>query len=200
MSQKQKKRAIIIGVILLVLLVSGITGSVLLRTSQPLFTKLTIAMMPDSLDYKDSDGNTITFYVEENKDYDKEKDEPLDAYKAYYYKDKDKKERVDLDGGVYMTDKEYAESKRSDKKDTEQSGDARYNVGEGTLVTVGFLAEAQKKANVVKKVVNVLLGIFIVCVIAYLIYLWYLNWSKRYDKKAQKLAEAEEILNKNNEE
>ncbi len=193
--RKQKKRAIIIGAVLGVLLVLGIVFTFLLRTNQPLYTKLSIALMPETLEYENSDGEDITFYIEENKDFDKEKDDPIEAYKTYYYKDKDKKEKVYLKDGIYMTDKEYAESKRSDLKENNKSSDGvKSNIGQGQMVTVGFLISAQEKANKVRTVVRVIVAIFAVACVAYLIYLWYLNWSKRQDKKAEKLAEAEAIL------
>ena len=197
MTQTQKKRAIIIGAVLGVLLVLGIVCSVLLKVSQPIYTKLSIALMPESIEYNVPDSDEkITFYIEENKDFDKEKDEPVNAYKVYYFKDKDKKEKVYLENGVYISDKEYAESKRADLKDDDDNiiDGAKYNVGEGAQVTVGFLFEAQTKANKVKTIVNVIVTIFAVACVAYLIYLWYLNWSAREDKKNKKLAEAQEKL------
>ena len=64
MNAKQKKRAIIIGVILGVLLVAGITGALVLKLSQPVYTKVSIALMPEKLDYTDSEGQKLTFYIE----------------------------------------------------------------------------------------------------------------------------------------
>ena len=128
MTQKQKKRAIVIGVIILVLLVAGVTGSILLRTNQP----------------------NINNQKEDS---------------------------------------------------TENKSGVKYNVGQGQQVTIGFLFEAQKSANKVQTVFHVFVAIFAICCVAYLIYLWYLNWSVRQDKKEKKLADAEEKLNsKKNEE
>ena len=200
-TKKQKKRAIIIGVILAVFLAAGITGAVLLRTNQPLYTKLSIAMMPDHLDYTDSDGKEVTFYIEENKDYDSEKDDPIDAYSIYYFKDEKSEEKTYLENGVYMTDTEYAESVKQGKDTgkTDANG-AKYNEGVGANVITGFMFEARANANKVSTVFKVLVAVFAICCVAYLIYLWYLNWSVRYDKKKEQLAEGEEILNKKDEE
>ncbi len=196
MTQTQKKRALITGIILGALLLLGILFAVLFSVNQSFYTKVSIALMPESIEYKVPDSDeVITFYIEENKDYDKEKDEPINAYKTYYFKDKDKKEKVYLENGVYITDKEFAESKRADLKDQNNIIDgAKYNVGEGTQVTIGFLFAAQQKANKVKTAVNIIVAIFAVACVAYLIYLWYLNWSVREDRKAKKLAEAEKKL------
>ena len=199
MNIKQKKRAIIIGVVLAVLLVAGITSTILLRTNQPLYTKLSIALMPETLEYTDPETNkTITFYIEENKDYNPEKDEPIEAYSTYYINEKDKK--VYLENGVYMSDTEFAESNKIGQQDDSIQDGVKYNVGQGQQVTVGFLISAQENANKVTGVVKAIVAVFAICCVAYLIYLWYLNWSKRQDKKAAKLAKAEEILNKKNEE
>ena len=193
MTQKQKKRAIIIGVILAVLLITGITGSLLLRANQPLYTKLSIALMPDTLDYTDEEtGEKITFYIEQNKDYDKEKDDPIDAYKTYYLDEKE--EKVYLENGIYISDKEFAESKKIGQKEDDTKDGVKTNVGQGAQVTVGFLISAQNNANKVKTVVKVLVALFALCCVAYLIYLWYLNWSVREDKKKKKLEEAEKKL------
>ena len=198
MNSNQKKKAIIIGVVLAVLLAAGITSTVLLRTNQPLYTKLSIALMPESIEYTDPETDEkITFYIEENKDYNPKKDEPINAYNSYYLNDKD--EKVYLEDGVYMSAKELAESKKQGKKDESVQDGVKYNVGVGQQVTVGFLISAQEKANKVTAVVKVIVAIFAICCVIYLIYLWYLNWSKRQDKKAAKLAEAQEILDRNNE-
>ncbi|MBR3149839.1 MAG: hypothetical protein IKF64_06690 [Eubacterium sp.] len=198
MTQKQKKNAIVMGAVLGVLLVIGIVFSLLMRVNQPLYTKVSIALMPETIEYTNPDTKeTIVFYVEENKEYNAEKDEPINAYKTYYYKDDAKKEKVYLENGVYMTDKEFAESKRADLQNQENKADengAKYNVGVGQQVTIGFLMSAQENANKVKTVVNVFLALFIIACVGYLIYLWYLNWSIRQDKKEKKLAEAEAKL------
>ncbi len=193
MNAKQKKRAIIIGVILGVLLVAGITGALVLKLSQPVYTKVSIALMPEKLDYTDSDGKKLTFYIEENKKFNAKKDDPIEAYSTYYLDEKDQK--VYLKDGIYMTDKEYAESKRADKKKQEGAvNGVKENVGQGQMVTVGFLVKAQENANKVLAGFRWAIAIFAVCCAAFLIYLWYLSWSVREDKKKQKLEEAEEIL------
>ncbi|MBR0412883.1 MAG: hypothetical protein IJI47_04895 [Eubacterium sp.] len=192
MDTKQKKRAIIIGVILGILLVTGITGAMLIKFSQPVYTKLSIALMPETLEYTDSDGKKMTFYIEENKKFDAKKDDPIDAYKTYYLDEKDNK--VYLKDGIYMTDKEYAESKRI-KSDSGKNNDSevRENIGQGQMVTVGFLYSAQEKANKVLAGFRWVTAIFAVCCAAYLIYLWYLDWSRREDKKKAMLEEAEAV-------
>ncbi len=192
MTQKQKKTAIIIGVILGVLLAAGITGSVLLKVSQPLYTKLSIALMPETLELKQEDGSTITFFIEQNKDYDKTKDDPIDAYKTYYM-DGDKK--VYLEGGVYMSGKDFAESKKADNQNKDDTQDGvKNNIGKGQMVTVGFLFAAQEKANKLQGIITAADVVFALCCVAYLIYLWYLSWSRRQDKKEQELAAAQQKL------
>lgn len=199
MTQTQKKRALIIGIVLAVFLVLGITVSLLLRTNQPLYTKLSIALMPDTIESTDEEtGETMTFYIEENKDYDKEKDDPIEAYKTYYLDSNE--EKVYLENGVYISDKEYAESKKIGQEDNSVKDGVKYNVGQGQQVTIGFLFAAQAKANKIKTVVKVVDAVFAVCCVIYLIYLWYLNWSYREDKKNKKLAEAEDKLGGKSEE
>ena len=193
MNAKQKKRTIIIGVILGVLLVTGITGALVLKLSQPVYTKVSIALMPEKLDYTDSDGKKLTFYIEENKKFDAKKDEPIKAYNTYYLDENDKK--VYLKDGIYMTDREFAESKRTDKQKANDTSDGvKENIGQGQMVTVGFLVAAQENANKVVAAFRWAAVIFAVCCAAFLIYLWYLSWSAREDKKKQQLEEAEAIL------
>ncbi|MBQ9516810.1 MAG: hypothetical protein IJR60_01870 [Eubacterium sp.] len=194
MNTKQKKRVIIIGVILGVLLVAGITGTLLIKLSQPVYTKLSIALMPETLEYTDSDGKKLTFYIEENKKFDPKKNDPIEAYNTYYLDKNDKK--VYLEGGVYMTDKEYAESKKLKGENDNKKSDTgvKENIGQGQLVTVGFLVSAQENANKVLAGFRWAVAVFAVCCAAYLIYLWYLSWSRREDKKKAQLAEAEAAL------
>jgi len=192
----QRKKAWIIGGILCTLLVVSIVFFALFNLSQPFFTKVSIAVMPETITSEDG---SMTFYIEENKDFDAAKDDPSAAYTTYYYDQNDKK--VVLPGGMYMTAEEFAESKRADKKGVTDDGTTvedgvKTREGKGQAVLVGFFTEGLERAKTIRTVIDVIMALFIVCFLAFLIYLWYINWSIRQDKKQVLLDEAEEILSK----
>jgi hypothetical protein len=158
---KKAKKMITVGVILAViagLLVGGICYINANITS--VSNKLVIAFMPKPITGNDNN-KEITFYIEENKDFDEENDEPIDAFNTYYYDDNG--ERVDLYQGQY----------KSSTADMQ--------------VIIGFFYMAQQNLNVFKNAMSIVLAVIILVAIAFCIYLWYRSWCKRQDKKQARL-------------
>ena len=119
------------------------------------------AMMPKSLDLEFND-EEITFYVEKNKDFNKETDQPLKAFKIYYYENNDKKsDKIYLDDGQTMI------------AQTESS----------TLMAVNFLADAKITSRIINRIANTVLIIDVILLVGYAILIWYVLWSKNYDKE-----------------
>lgn len=119
-------------------------------------SKLIIACMPKSITGYDN-GTKIDFYVEYNKDYNDETDDPIRAFNTYYF-DKDGK-RHDLPGGRYQ----------SPTQDMQ--------------VVVGFFYKAQENIKILKNVIYVIIALVCLAVGVFLIYLWYKSWCKRQEKK-----------------
>lgn len=63
-----------------------------------LYTKAVVAAMPKKITGNDA-GRMIDFYIEENEDFDINKDEPVQQFRVYYYKDGKK---LVAKNGVYV--------------------------------------------------------------------------------------------------
>ena len=63
-----------------------------------LYTKAVVAVMPKKITGNDA-GRMIDFYIEENEDFDINKDEPVQQFRVYYYKDG---EKLVAKNGVYV--------------------------------------------------------------------------------------------------
>lgn len=151
------KKVIKIAVTLVVILGILSGGLIYLNVNQEkVSSKLIIACMPKTITGNDN-GRDIDFYVEYNKNYDPDKDEPIKAFLAYYYDGKG--EKVELPGGRY-------ESATADMQ-----------------VVVGFFFKAQQNIKILKNVITVIISLVILCGIALLIYIWYKSWCKREEKK-----------------
>lgn len=109
------------------------------------------------------DGRITTFGREVNEDYDANEDQPIEAFKYYYYDGNGT--RIDLTDGNYYP-----------------SG---YAIDEDVTpipVYLGFYYTALTKLQIVKNVLRVIIAIIILAVIAFIIYLWYRSWCKRQDR------------------
>lgn len=160
---KKQKRVIGIGIAFLVIFSLIIAGFVVVKSSETVQNSLMYLLMPKSMDLE-FEGDTITFYVEKNKDFSADKNQPIEAFKLYYYKDNDKsKDKVYLEKGGRL------------------SGEAQST----NLMVLSFLVSANATMNILKAIGKYLLIILIVLFAIYLIYLWYLNWCKREDKRKE---------------
>ena len=63
-----------------------------------IYTKAVVAVMPEKITGNDA-GRLIDFYIEENEDFDINKDEPIQQFRVYYYKDGKK---LVAKNGVYV--------------------------------------------------------------------------------------------------
>lgn len=159
-TKKRVKTAKKIGIAIAVVLLAFIIGLVVISASDSVKNSLVTAMMPKSITAGQT-SNDKTFYVEKNDKYDKDKDEPIDAWKFYYIGGDDGKTKQYLDKGNY----------------TSHVG------GETQSVAAGFFLKANEKYNVVKNVLKVIVAIAVVALIAFLIWVWYLAFCLREDKK-----------------
>ncbi len=177
MEQKFKKkiRACIAGIIACVLIIVLFCfGVAITATSNTklgnddlrskIYTKVIIAALPHSITGSDN-GKEVTFYMDYNKDYDSEKDEPLKQYLPYYFEG-DK--RIDLPDGVYVSP----------------------TTGKEMQVTIGFFLRGANKLKVLSSVFKVLIAILIVGSIALIIFLSYLIWCYKQDKKDAEFIDA----------
>ena len=155
-----KKIAIIVGIVLVaVLLLSGLSR-ILISNKMPYYQNYVYAIMPKSLETEFGD-EKYTFYLEKNKDFDKEKDQPLNAFIVYYYEDNDKsKTKISLKDGDTMI------------AQTESS----------SLMVLNFLANARITDGIIKSIIKKVAIIDAVLFIPYLIYVWYITWSIKYDR------------------
>lgn len=149
---KKGKKAIIITVVvvLIIAILAGTIGA-LNNAQANAYSSVLMLLMPDEL-ADESTGRV--YYVEKNKDYDAEKNAPLDAF-LFYYLDDDGN-RVDVPNGYY----------------TDENGVT-------TQVSLGFIAKAISNANSAKTVVSyVLVAVFVVA-LAGCIYVAYKIWLKK---------------------
>ena len=63
-----------------------------------IYTKAVVAVMPKKITGNDA-GRLIDFYIEENEDFDINKDEPIQQFRVYYFKDGNK---LVAKNGVYV--------------------------------------------------------------------------------------------------
>lgn len=169
---KKQKKGIKIGVIIAVIAALLAGGIVFINhDNSKLYSKIVVAFMPKSMVCEDN-GREIKFYIEENKDYNPEKDEPIAAWNVYYFDEVGN--RTDLPDGHYQT------------------------TTANMQLTIGFLLEAEQNFHILGNVLSVILALIIIAVIGFLIYLWYKSWCRREDKKRELLKQAEKKLNKKN--
>ena len=144
-TKKRVKTAKKIGIAIAVVLLAFIIGLVVISESDSVKNSLVTAMMPKSITAGQTSNDKV-FYVEKNDEYDKDKDEPIDAWKFYYIGGDDGKTKQYLDKGNYTS-----------------------HVGAETQsVAAGFFLKANEKYN---------------ALIAFLIWVWYLVFCLREDKK-----------------
>lgn len=131
-------------------------------------------LMPDSIEGTSNEGQSkytygMVFYREKNKDYDPLKDEPIKSFN-YYYKDSNG-ERIDLKDGVFYPADYYNKEMKVNS----------------VPVYAGFYLKALEKWNVIKKVLNVVVGVVIAALVAFGIWLWYISWRRREIVKRERL-------------
>lgn len=159
-TKKRVKTAKKIGIAIAVVLLAFIIGLVVISVSDSVKNSLVTAMMPKSISAGQT-SNDKTFYVEKNDKYDKDKDEPIDAWRFYYIGGDDGKTKQYLDQGTYVS------SANADPQS----------------VAAGFFLKANEKYNVVKNVLKVIVAVAVIALIAFLIWVWYLAFCLREDKK-----------------
>ena len=158
--KKQKKVVVVFAIIWLILLVITLGFKFAISQKSPLYYDYLFAIMPKSIDTV-FDEKDLTLYIEKNENFDKEKNQPLDAFNVYYYENNDT-----------STEKKYLEN-----------GSAMKGVNESTNVMIlQFLGNATISDGIIRKVINNALTVLFVLLVPYLIYIWYITWSIRYDK------------------
>ena len=158
---KQQKCAIVLGIIWGVLFVLTLGTRIAILPNMPTYNTFLYMILPKSVNTVFED-KELTLYVEKNKDFDKSKDLPINAIKIYYYKNNDTStEKIYLKDGLIL----HGEKETSNFMGIQVWGDAiiTYNI------IVGIL-------NKVLIALAVILGF-------YLIYVWYVVWSIKYDKQ-----------------
>ena len=161
---KQQKAAIIIGITLLVLFIITISARFAISSSSPFYNDYLIMLMPESID-TEFDGKDMTFYVEKNKDFDKNKDMPITAFSVYYY-----------EGNDTSTKKIYLENGSTLKGENESTN----------LMVLNFLADSTITDRIIRQTIKDAIIVLCVLTVFYLIYIWYLIWSRNYDKKKER--------------
>lgn len=159
-TKKQFKTAKKIGAVIIAFFVVVIAGLIVITFSTTAKNALVTAMMPKSITAGAND-NYMKFYIERNKDYDVDKDQATDAWKCYYLGGDDGKTKQYLDNGVYVS----------------------HVGGENQIVIAGFFSEAMAKFNVVKNVIKVVAAVIVAAIVVFCIWLWYLSFCMREDKK-----------------
>lgn len=143
--------AFIIIVAVLVLSVASMTVLVNTENTPALLVR---AFFPSELS---DDSFPVTFYSEYNPDYDR--DNPLAMYNYYYYPDNDENaERVYLDGGYYIVDKE---------------------TGEDSDITLWFFIETAANFNRFADIAYKVLGVLAAAGVLLLIFAWYRSFKKQ---------------------
>lgn len=167
------KRAMIVGIVLALIFAIFVCGFSAIKLSGNALSSAISVVMPKTYEYKNGD-TEITFYSEKNKDFDAKENQPLDAYTVYYFDEGGKK--IVLENGEYATGE--LNEKGKEKKEN---------------ITLAFLILTQVRFRKIQAVLKVVAIVYAVIVLAYLIYIWYLSWSRRYDKQ-------KELNNPNNKE
>ncbi len=160
---KQQKLAIGFGIALLILFVLVGGTKIAINPNMPTYNNYAYMIMPKSVDtvFEEQD---LTLYIEKNKDFDKTKNQPLEAFKVYYYKDNDT-----------STKKIYLKNGSTLKGEKEQSN----------LMVLQFLGSATITDGIIRNALNKALIVLFVLLAFYLIYLWYVIWSIKEDKKRE---------------
>ncbi|MBE6742111.1 MAG: hypothetical protein E7570_07395 [Ruminococcaceae bacterium] len=158
---KQQKCAIVLGIILVVLFVLTLGTKIAINPNMPTYNNYAYMIMPKSIKTV-FDDKEMTLYIEKNKDYDKTKHQPLEAFKVYYYEDDDtSKEKIYLKNGITL------------KGEKEESN----------LMVLQFLTNGTLTDSIIRAVLNrTLIGLSVLLGI-YLIFVWYVVWSMKYDKQ-----------------
>ena len=120
-----------------------------------IYTKAVVAVMPKKITGNDA-GRLIDFYIEENEDFDINKDEPIQQFRVYYYKDGKK---LVAKNGVY--------------------------VGEINTMypLVGFFIQGKDNLKALKGVCITLVAVVFLAILALLIWLIYLVVSIKQSRK-----------------
>ncbi|MBR3737302.1 MAG: hypothetical protein IKN26_01055 [Eubacterium sp.] len=159
---KQQKAALISGIILAVLFVLTLGTKLATNPNSPLYRDYAIMIMPKSISTTFED-KELVLYIEKNKKYDKEKSQPLEAFQVYYYENNDtSKEKVYLKNGTVLKGKK------------EQSN----------MMVLQFLGNATITDSIIRNILNKTLVVLCILLVCWLIYIWYLDWCRRKDKKA----------------
>ena len=120
-----------------------------------IYTKAVVAVMPKKITGNDA-GRLIDFYIEENEDFDINKDEPIQQFRVYYYKDGKK---LVAKNGVY--------------------------VGEINTMypLVGFFIQGKDNLKALKGVCITLVAVVFLAILALIIWLIYLVVSIKQSRK-----------------
>lgn len=120
-----------------------------------LYTKAVVAVMPKKITGNDA-GRMIDFYIEENEDFDINKDEPVQQFRVYYYKDGKK---LVAKNGVY--------------------------VGQVNTMypLVGFFIQGKDNLKALKGVCITLVAVVFLAILALIIWLIYLVVSIKQSRK-----------------
>lgn len=120
-----------------------------------IYTKAVVAVMPKKITGNDA-GRLIDFYIEENEDFDINKDEPIQQFRVYYYKDGKK---LVAKNGVY--------------------------VGEINTMypLIGFFIQGKDNLKALKGVCITLVAVVFLAILALIIWLIYLVVSIKQSRK-----------------
>ena len=120
-----------------------------------IYTKAVVAVMPKKITGNDA-GRLIDFYIEENEDFDINKDEPIQQFRVYYYKDGKK---LVAKNGVY--------------------------VGEVKTMypLIGFFIQGKDDLKALKGVCITLVAVVFLAILALIIWLIYLVVSIKQSRK-----------------
>ena len=120
-----------------------------------IYTKAVVAVVPKKITGNDA-GRLIDFYIEENEDFDINKDEPIQQFRVYYYKDGKK---LVAKNGVY--------------------------VGEINTMypLVGFFIQGKDNLKALKGVCITLVAVVFLAILALIIWLIYLVVSIKQSRK-----------------
>ena len=158
---KQQKAAIIMGIILAVLFVITIGARLAISPNSPFYRSYALMIMPKSIETT-FDEKELTLYIEKNKGFDKSKNQPLEQFNVYYYEDNDtSKKKIYLENGSTL------------KGEKEQSN----------LMVLQFLGNATITDSIIRGIIKKILIVLCVLLACYLIFIWYLDWCRRQDKK-----------------
>ena len=157
---KQKKAIVIFGIVWLVLFVISVGGRLAISPNSPLYYSYAYMIMPKSVEttFEEKD---LTLYIEKNKDFNKKENQPLEAWKVYYYQDNDtSKEKIYLKNGSTL------------EGEKEQSN----------MMVLQFIGSATITDGIIRGIFKKIIIVLCILLIPYLVYVWYISWSIRYDK------------------